>query len=101
MSLMEGILVAALVAGTLAPSALGESMLDSFRGFVEQISTFLDEVFQILKSMFANVFRVAYNLMALFGVAFWLTGYNRYQGRNLIIGAVILAFASEFLMRVV
>lgn len=98
---MEGILVATLVAGSLAPRVVGDSMLDSFRGFLEEIFTFLDEVFQVLKSMFANVFRVAYNLMALFGVAFWLTGYNRYQGRNLIIGAVILAFASEFLMRVV
>ncbi len=94
-------MAAALVAGTLVPQVLGESMLDSFRSFLEQISIFLDEMFQILKSMFANIFRVAYNLMALVGVGFWLTGYNRYQGRNLIIGAVILAFASEFLMQVV
>lgn len=101
MSLMEGLLVAILVVGTLSPRAPGQSMLDSFRSFLEQISNFLDEMFQILKSMFANIFRVAYNLMALLGVAFWLTGYNRYQGRNMIIGAVILAFASEFLMQVV
>jgi len=97
--LMEWILVAVLVAEALVPATLGQSMLDSFRSFLQQISTFLDELFQILKSMFANIFRVSYNLMALLGVAFWLTGYNRYQGRNLIIGAVILAFASEFLMR--
>ncbi|MDH5702765.1 MAG: hypothetical protein OEY99_00980 [Aigarchaeota archaeon] len=75
-------------------------MLNSFRGFLEQVSTFLDEMFQILKSMLANILRVAYNLMALLTVALWLTGYNRYQGR-MIGRSVILAFASEFPMRAV
>jgi len=96
---MEWVLVAVLVAEALVPTTLGQSMLDSFRSLLQQISTFLDELLQIMKSMFANIFRIAYNLMALLGVAFWLTGYNRYQGRNLIIGAVTLAFASEFLVQ--
>ncbi len=71
---------------------------DPFKNFIDTIISGLESFLQSIKISLVRLFRIIYNLMALIGIAFYFTGYNRYSGRNLIISAILLAFVCEFMV---
>lgn len=75
-----------------------EDNYDPFRKFIDNIISGLESLLQSIKISIVKLFRIIYNLMALVGIGFYFTGFNKYSGRNLIISAIILAFICEFMV---
>jgi len=67
------------------------------------ITTIQTEIIDTLIKLFnttLSIMRVAYVVLAAIGVFLWATGMESYRGKKLIIGAIILAIAVEYLSRV-
>ncbi|MEM1574408.1 MAG: hypothetical protein QXF09_03320 [Nitrososphaerota archaeon] len=75
-----------------------DNFYDPFRKFIDNIISGFESFLQSIKISIVKLFRIIYNLMALIGVIFYFTGFNKYSGRNLIISAIILAFICEFMV---
>jgi len=75
-----------------------DNFYDPFRKFIDNIISSLESFLQSIKISIVKLFRIIYNLMALIGIVFYFTGFNKYSGRNLIISAIILAFICEFMV---
>ena len=75
-----------------------DNFYDPFRKFIDNIISGLESFLQSIKISIIKLFRIIYNLMALIGIVFYFTGFNKYSGRNLIISAIILAFICEFMV---
>ncbi len=59
-----------------------------------------NQVMNILEKLFLmalNIMRVAYMVLAAIGVLFWTTGFEPLRGKRLLISALILAVAVEYL----
>lgn len=104
MSWSHLVLVSLLIASQFGFPAVAQGETDSTTGVVE---TWLQSVilrvqnyFNIFKTGVIALVRVAYNLMALVGLVFWLSGFHTFSGRNLIVSAVLLAFASELFTQI-
>jgi len=71
----------------------GSEVVDNVLGQIEDlITTALDKLYAV----FINVARGLYMLLAVAGVLLYATGFNAHRGKQLIIGAIIIAVLLEF-----
>ena len=78
-------------------SVEGDSDEDAFQRLAGIVESFL----KVTISSTINIARLLYCVMAIVGAVLWTSRLDRMTGRDLIIGAVILAFVSEFIMPVI
>ena len=71
---------------------------------IDQLITNLQaEIIDTLIKLFnttLSIMRIAYIVLAALGIFLWASGIESYRGKKLIIGAIILAIAVEYLSRV-
>jgi len=86
-----------LLAASAAPALAAPSVIEKLLSQVQA------EVIDTLVKVFSTVLtimRVAYFVLGAIGVFLWASGIESYRGRKLIIGAIILAIAVEYLSQV-
>ena len=80
-----------------APALATPSIIDQL---ITNVQTDIIDTLIKLFNTTLNIMRVAYIVLAAIGVFLWASGIESYRGRKLIIGAIILAIAVEYLSRV-
>ncbi len=108
MSVVKWILVAAISVLILAIPVAKASPLNSTEGaskFTEIISSIIDTVQQTTMQFADMVLRASltvvgalYAPLAAVGIILYVTHINRYLGKQLIVGALLLAFFVEFVL---
>ncbi len=96
---MRGVIDIVLVMVLVASAALAQpvnatDMIDEAFGRAEAMFNHLvAKFFEFSKVLIRGV----YALLFLIGIIYWATGLNPHRGRQMIIGAVILAIVAELL----
>jgi len=108
MSIAKWLIVAVISIVILGVPVVRASPLNSTEGvskFTQIISSILDAVEQTTIQFASMVMRasltiigVLYAPLALVGIILHATGINRYLGKQLIVGALLLAFFVEFVL---
>lgn len=87
---------------TSPPSALIRPWIEAsgqydqrFRSFFDQLESALEAIAPNLTGFLLKLARVSYVAMAIIGLMFWTSQYNRRTGVEMIVGSVILAVAAE------
>jgi hypothetical protein len=83
---------------------VGDVMLLDLSSLISKIDEFFNALEQIASEFFtrANLFiltiaRISYITLATAGLLLYFSGIDRYRGRSLIIGGLILALITEFM----
>lgn len=74
---------------------------DNVPNFTDKLTKIRDMITSILNLSLKwtmRISRLLYCVMAIAGAALWTSRVESFTGRDLIIGAVVLAFVSEFVM---
>lgn len=66
-----------------------------FKTFFDQLEAALASIAPNLTVFLLKLARVSYVVMAIVGLMFWTSHYNRRTGIEMIVGSVILAVAAE------
>jgi len=66
-----------------------------FKTFFDQLEAALASIAPNLTAFLLKLARVSYIVMAIVGLMFWTSHYNRRTGIEMIVGSVILAVAAE------
>lgn len=79
-----------------------ELIQDKFHSVVEEWLNFfkvnLDWFSDTLLSFMKYVVKTLYFIVGLAGFVMWASGFSRYTGKKLVIGAIAMAFVSEILL---
>lgn len=66
-------------------------------GWIKGFFDALKHVLTLILSLSMDIARIVYMLMLLVGVILWATGIWKYQGRQLIIGGILVAIFAEYI----
>jgi len=62
---------------------------------IQYVESFLKTVLNRIYSLALDVMRLAYNAMLAVGILLYATGFDSFRGKRLIVGALVLAAATE------
>jgi len=71
---------------------------DIIQGVLEGAQNVVVSVAKSVLSTTMTIMAAVYTPMVVLGVLLYTTKFNRYRGRDLIFGALLLAFFSEFIL---
>jgi len=74
------------------------SFSDIIQGVLESAQTMIVSMAKSVLSATMTIMAAVYAPMVVLGVLLYTTKFNRYRGRDLIFGALLLAFFCEFIM---
>lgn len=102
LSTLASFLLACFVLGTLVVTVRAESVQEKFQNTISSWMNFFEtnlEWFSITLSEFLKrVIKITYFTIGLAGFLLWASGFSKYTGRKLMVGALIMAFVSEILL---
>ncbi|MGQ9597365.1 MAG: hypothetical protein ACUVQY_03485 [Thermoproteota archaeon] len=67
-------------------------------GIINSVESVVSSFSQMILKTSLNILSIIYAPMAVIGVILYVTKINKYLGRDLIYGALILAFFVEFIL---
>ena len=85
-------------------SSSNQAALDLLERFKRQIDEWKNSLIEVVKYVYAalidfvrSVGRIIYLSLGTVGFLLWSTGFSRYTGKKMLIGAILLAFFIELL----
>lgn len=100
---IASLIVAALVLAAAVRPALASAGEDDpdFAGKMSRISEMVAGLLRLAIESTMKIARLLYCVLAIAGAVLWTSRLDRFTGRDLIIGAALLAFVSEFVMPII
>lgn len=99
-SVLAMILTLILIANVVVMSGITLATPNIVKQIIEEFNKEFFSTISLFYKVLVNVMRVVYIVLAAIGILLWAAGIEPYKGRKLIIGAIVLAIAVEYLSRI-
>lgn len=99
-SVLAMISILILIANIVVMSGITLATPNIVKQIIEEFNKEFFSTISLFYKVLVNVMRVVYIVLAAIGVLLWAAGIEPYKGRKLIIGAIVLAIAVEYLSRI-
>ncbi|MCX8204151.1 MAG: hypothetical protein N3H31_00575 [Candidatus Nezhaarchaeota archaeon] len=90
--------------GTLALGFSSQGVLDTIRTLIDEVLSVLQGSLTYflskLLSLVITIARASYIAIGLIGLFLWLSHISPYRGREMVIGSILIAIASEVAARI-
>lgn len=96
------IIIFLLISGILIGSVRAESIEEKFQSTINNWMKFFEtnlEWFSLTVTEFMKrIIKITYFAIGLTGFVLWASGFSKYTGKRLMIGALVMGFVAEVLL---
>ncbi|MFQ6084844.1 MAG: hypothetical protein ACE5OY_01025 [Candidatus Bathyarchaeia archaeon] len=101
LALPIGLLFLAMLTPAYSSATLQPHDTSDVEDVIQKVTSVIETFLQVVANSAMNIARLFYVVMAIVGSILWTSRLDRLMGRDLILGAVLLAFVSEFIIPVI
>ncbi|MGQ9759721.1 MAG: hypothetical protein ACUVQ5_04000 [Candidatus Methanomethylicaceae archaeon] len=91
-----------LISGTFIGTVRAEGIEDKFQSAINNWMRFFEtnlEWFSLTMTEFLKrIIKITYFVIGLTGFVMWASGFSKYTGKRLMIGALVMGFVAEILL---